>query len=268
MVLDAPWRVEVAFFLVKLLYALTALPFLIFKLPWITLLLSHVYPTGYDRGGRCVPLDPGGLSAYLDWLESLLSRSDIASQLGEAVPSGGRGATLTKLEKLQGAAEAARCELLSGLSARAKDRMRDEIDQLLKLLLPKQHPLHELFHPNLVLCEAYDERMAAEKAERRAESARQRKERQGRTYEEQQAAKFGNWQPDSEAHQCHVCQKPFNLFRRKHHCRMCGFIVCDACSTARRPVGDSASVERVCDKCVDAADAREDAEVNRAAASK
>lgn len=38
------------------------------------------------------------------------------------------------------------------------------------------------------------------------------------------------WQPDEEASQCSRCGAKFTLFRRKHHCRRCGKVVCAACS--------------------------------------
>ena len=48
------WRLQVSFFLARLLFALTALPFLLFEVPLLRTLLSHTYPTGYDERGRCV----------------------------------------------------------------------------------------------------------------------------------------------------------------------------------------------------------------------
>ncbi|GMK54686.1 hypothetical protein CspeluHIS016_0112720 [Cutaneotrichosporon spelunceum] len=41
--------------------------------------------------------------------------------------------------------------------------------------------------------------------------------------EEQRIVK---WEPDSEVRKCRICAAAFNLSTRKHHCRLCGRIVC------------------------------------------
>ncbi|KAI9199826.1 uncharacterized protein BJ171DRAFT_199050 [Polychytrium aggregatum] len=59
------------------------------------------------------------------------------------------------------------------------------------------------------------------------------------------------WQPDEDAHQCRHCERRFTLFVRRHHCRWCGYIFCDACSSARIsfPGQPSDLQHRVCDSC-------------------
>ncbi|KAJ1475614.1 hypothetical protein T484DRAFT_1592703, partial [Baffinella frigidus] len=65
----------------------------------------------------------------------------------------------------------------------------------------------------------------------------------------------GLWQPDADAPTCSMmtCGKEFNRFFRRHHCRMCGRVVCTDCSTARRRVvpetGSTKTLARVCDAC-------------------
>ncbi len=39
------------------------------------------------------------------------------------------------------------------------------------------------------------------------------------------------WQPDSGVILCPLCRQEFGFFRRKHHCRECGKVVCDDCSS-------------------------------------
>jgi len=44
---------------------------------------------------------------------------------------------------------------------------------------------------------------------------------------------FGKWENDDEVLECRSCRKKFGLWIRRHHCRRCGRVVCDKCSTAR-----------------------------------
>lgn len=37
------------------------------------------------------------------------------------------------------------------------------------------------------------------------------------------------WIPDKEASSCMVCHAPFTTFNRRHHCRVCGRVVCKKC---------------------------------------
>ncbi|KAF4337613.1 PIB1-phosphatidylinositol(3)-phosphate binding [Fusarium beomiforme] len=41
------------------------------------------------------------------------------------------------------------------------------------------------------------------------------------------------WQPDNEVTYCPICHTQFSFFIRKHHCRKCGRVVCNACSPHR-----------------------------------
>ena len=61
------------------------------------------------------------------------------------------------------------------------------------------------------------------------------------------------WQPD-DAHKCCVlCGARFTFFRRRHHCRKCGRILCANCSRCRVsvPIGNAkkAKTVRVCGLC-------------------
>lgn len=75
------------------------------------------------------------------------------------------------------------------------------------------------------------------------------------------ASRRKQWQPDSANPNCHQCDKAFTFTKRRHHCRRCGHVVCDACSQNRRYVrfpANSRNVDeentsrdqlRVCDGC-------------------
>jgi hypothetical protein len=69
------------------------------------------------------------------------------------------------------------------------------------------------------------------------------------------------WKADAEVNACEnkKCGKAFAILRRKHHCRRCGGIFCDACTTKRRPLKNPLDKTgrltgtvpgcRVCDSC-------------------
>eukprot|EP00698_Gefionella_okellyi_P005439 TRINITY_DN14984_c0_g1_i1.p1 TRINITY_DN14984_c0_g1~~TRINITY_DN14984_c0_g1_i1.p1 ORF type:complete len:553 (-),score=90.31 TRINITY_DN14984_c0_g1_i1:48-1706(-) len=60
------------------------------------------------------------------------------------------------------------------------------------------------------------------------------------------------WQLDDRVDECPICHQTFTFTRRKHHCRYCGCVVCDACSSgkAQLPASlDYSGPQRVCDKC-------------------
>ncbi|KAF8709065.1 Protein present in Fab1, YOTB, Vac1, and EEA1, partial [Rhizoctonia solani] len=78
------------------------------------------------------------------------------------------------------------------------------------------------------------------------------------------------WEPDDTVSECRACRRKFTWLLRKHHCRRCGQIFCDRCSS-RRAVLDpsdvvlepsvaehqsnypgSSSTHRVCESCYDA----------------
>ena len=62
--------------------------------------------------------------------------------------------------------------------------------------------------------------------------------------------KYGvTWQLDAEIFDCNECRKPFNAFRRRHHCRNCGMIFCDSCTKNKMSVRGSTNLKRVCDPC-------------------
>ncbi len=74
-----------------------------------------------------------------------------------------------------------------------------------------------------------------------------------------------NWQDDSDQNHCELCVGKFtSISNRRHHCRSCGVLVCDKCSSKRLSLavlppssssvsGNDASIsvtkERTCDAC-------------------
>lgn len=63
--------------------------------------------------------------------------------------------------------------------------------------------------------------------------------------------KDAEWQKDNIVTECPACQKPFSVFRRRHHCRNCGGVYCADCSAREILIPEStyATQERVCDSC-------------------
>ncbi|CAJ0570770.1 unnamed protein product, partial [Mesorhabditis spiculigera] len=59
----------------------------------------------------------------------------------------------------------------------------------------------------------------------------------------------GDWQKDAEVAGCTGCNVRFSLTRRKHHCRACGRIFCQACSSTRVRLLSSTNPVRVCHGC-------------------
>ena len=64
------------------------------------------------------------------------------------------------------------------------------------------------------------------------------------------------WVPDSFSDSCMRCKMRFNFFRRKHHCRTCGWVVCHACSFHFRvvPRCQFSIPIRLCHVCIQLAD--------------
>ncbi|RHY28045.1 hypothetical protein DYB32_006309 [Aphanomyces invadans] len=62
-----------------------------------------------------------------------------------------------------------------------------------------------------------------------------------------------DWVPNSERFRCHVCTRNFHAMRRRHHCRMCGEVVCGNCTLkklAQIPQRATLQEVRVCMSCI------------------
>nr|XP_019572515.1 PREDICTED: RUN and FYVE domain-containing protein 1 [Rhinolophus sinicus] len=63
------------------------------------------------------------------------------------------------------------------------------------------------------------------------------------------ALKGHTWLKDDEATRCKQCEKEFSISRRKHHCRNCGHIFCNTCSSNELALPSYPKPVRVCDSC-------------------
>jgi len=75
---------------------------------------------------------------------------------------------------------------------------------------------------------------AALEAERKIESKAAEQNLAGKSGTQFRPGSFGRdllWMPDKICKVCYNCEDPFNLYRRRHHCRMCGQVFCDRCSS-------------------------------------
>ncbi|CAM9819814.1 unnamed protein product, partial [Hapterophycus canaliculatus] len=56
-------------------------------------------------------------------------------------------------------------------------------------------------------------------------------------------AQRDKWEKDEDAEVCAVCRQGFKIYRRRHHCRYCGRVVCQDCSASK------IAGRRACDPC-------------------
>lgn len=62
-----------------------------------------------------------------------------------------------------------------------------------------------------------------------------------------------HWLSDAEVPACKRCSQRFTAFTRRHHCRNCGSVVCNACSRGRTAILqlDFKRAVRVCNPCLE-----------------
>lgn len=60
------------------------------------------------------------------------------------------------------------------------------------------------------------------------------------------------WMSDSTTKKCFTCDRSFNAFRRKHHCRFCGLIFCSACCSRKVVLAYTRKPSRICNTCSEA----------------
>ncbi|XP_011878411.1 PREDICTED: protein RUFY3 isoform X2 [Vollenhovia emeryi] len=91
-------------------------------------------------------------------------------------------------------------------------------------------------------------KLAAVELREAADNAQQQQQQQ---QQQQSALQEGSvtWANDRMVTQCKGCSREFNMTRRKHHCRNCGNIFCNACSDNTTVLPNSTKPVRVCDEC-------------------
>lgn len=57
------------------------------------------------------------------------------------------------------------------------------------------------------------------------------------------------WVEDSTASACQLCKNNFSFFRGRHHCRICGNLICASCSGKRFMTSSTSAALRSCDRC-------------------
>eukprot|EP00756_Hemistasia_phaeocysticola_P005850 Hpha_TRINITY_DN13529_c0_g1::TRINITY_DN13529_c0_g1_i1::g.111549::m.111549 len=63
------------------------------------------------------------------------------------------------------------------------------------------------------------------------------------------AAQRRAWKRDTEVSNCEECDAAFTFFNRRHHCRKCGGIFCNKCTSDRRVIPGLDGPQRVCGDC-------------------
>ncbi|RLN98293.1 hypothetical protein BBJ28_00019093 [Nothophytophthora sp. Chile5] len=65
-------------------------------------------------------------------------------------------------------------------------------------------------------------------------------------------AQRNEWVTDAQRANCSLCVQSFGMLKRRHHCRVCGEVVCSACTVFKLVTGaaDTAAKVRVCKACL------------------
>lgn len=63
--------------------------------------------------------------------------------------------------------------------------------------------------------------------------------------------RYVGWVFDDDVENCMICGADFTFFRRRHHCRVCGNIICSSCSTGTVRIKEIHEFDKVraCDSC-------------------
>jgi len=173
------WRTQITFQLIKLLFALTAVPFFIFTIGPTAKIFSHTDPTAWTRDGRCVKPDPNGLSAYVDWLKTdvLLPGTVHQAEIEQRFPQ----RDLKRLNRAVVAGEQLASSAWSkpGSAVRVTQKEKRRIDKMLSEIVTKEKAsdaLYKACFPDQVLVDEYVDNVAeAKRKEKEAEEEKKRR---------------------------------------------------------------------------------------------
>ncbi|CAI8024450.1 Early endosome antigen 1 [Geodia barretti] len=98
--------------------------------------------------------------------------------------------------------------------------------------------------------EAHQLNAGLQKQVQQLEAALQELGREHQTLQVMQArASERKWESDRDATACSGCGKKFSVSVRKHHCRSCGHIFCQTCTSHSTILPSSKKPVRVCNTC-------------------
>ncbi|XP_011701439.1 PREDICTED: protein RUFY3 isoform X2 [Wasmannia auropunctata] len=132
-------------------------------------------------------------------------------------------------------------------------QLHQEIDQL-KRVSERYLTLQEEYYALKEVCSEQErtlEELGGQLSAAKLAAAELREAADNAQQQQQSALQEGSvtWANDRMVTQCKGCSREFNMTRRKHHCRNCGNIFCNACSDNTTVLPNSAKPVRVCDEC-------------------
>ena len=176
------WRCKTSYYICKLLFSLSAFPFLFLMIEFINKLFTHADATAYNQEGQLTAVDKNGLSAYLRFLRNdVLGSRRFKAELEEDF-----GVGVDKLKKALADGEKCLSEAWRPPSSMraVTTRKKLEVMEVLKSVVTKEKASEALYrqcHPNAVIRDEYVEklqrieRIAELKEIQRAEALRARK---------------------------------------------------------------------------------------------
>ncbi|CAF3621813.1 unnamed protein product [Rotaria sp. Silwood1] len=114
--------------------------------------------------------------------------------------------------------------------------IKQEYDSYKKEMIKKQNDSEQKFH---------DQEETIRELALKLEGYIQREHE----FREKDVLRTSTWMKDEDVKECCQCKKDFNTLRRKHHCRNCGQIFCEACVCTKLTLTGSNKPVRVCDMC-------------------